>query len=214
MKKIFSAFLMFTSFFSVNAMSDFSNRNLCAGISFPYMNHDYEIGDMDTVTLSGIGLNLNFRQMREEMNIGIFLDADIFLPFSKTIAIDEKTSSISKFSDYEYFFGIDALAGIYTVLFRDGTFNFPVGAGFHIEGFISKEKYDDVIIRESTYTLGLGAWFNLEVNFSKKFGIYAGSKIIYDFYYKFNNRALITTLKDGTCKCWSIVPSVGLLRHF
>lgn len=214
MKKIFFAVLIFLSVFSVSAMSDFSNRTFCAGLSFPYFRHDYKIDGMDTVTLNGIGLNLNIRNMRDEMKLGLFLDSDIFMPFSKTIAIDEKNMKTTKISDYDYFFGIDALAGIYTVLFRDATFNIPVGLGFHIDGFISKQKYDDILIKETVYTLGIGGWLNFEINLSKRFGVYAGTKIIYDFYYKLNNKATISTIHDGSCSCFAVIPAIGVLWRF
>lgn len=214
MKKIIFAFLIFVSLFSANAMTDFSNHTFCLGLSFPYMRHDYKTDDMDTVTLNGIGLNLNYRNMRDTMKIGLFLDADIFMPLSKTVAIDENTMATTKFSDYDFFFGIDALAGIYTVIFRDGTFNLPVGAGFHLEGFMSKQKYDDLTVKESVYTLGIAAWMNVEINLSKRMGVYFGSKFIYDFYYKLNNKARVTEAKDGYGICFSVIPAVGLLWRF
>ena len=214
MKKIIFALLIFASLFSANAMSDFSNRTFCLGFSFPYMRHDYKTDDMDTVTLNGIGLNLNYRNMRDTMKIGLFLDADIFMPFSKTVALDEKTMVTTNFSDYDFFLGIDALAGIYTVLYRNGTFNLPMGAGFHIEGFMSKQKYDDVVVKESVYTLGIGLWTNVEINLTKRMGVYIGSKFVYDFYYKLNNKARITETKDGYGTCFSVIPAMGVLWRF
>ena len=214
MKKIFSVLVFFISFASLSAMSDFSNRTFCMGLSVPYMKHDYKIDEMDTVTLNGIGLNLNLRRMKDDMKLGIFLDSDIFMPLSKTVSLDEENMTTSKFSDYEYFFGIDALAGIYTVLFRDGSLNIPFGLGFHLDGFISKDKYDDIVIKESVYTLGAGLWCNLEINVSKRFGVYLGSKLIYDFYYKMNNKAVVTTVQSGSCKCFTVIPAAGVLWRF
>ncbi|WP_294430441.1 hypothetical protein [uncultured Treponema sp.] len=214
MKKIFSLFVFFISLFSASAMSDFSNRTFCMGLSFPNMKHDYRIDGMDAVTLNGIGLNFNVRRMKDEMKLGIFLDTDIFMPISKTIVVNEQNMTTSKITDYEFFFGIDALAGIYTVLFRDASLNFPVGLGFHLDGFISKEKYDDIIIKESVYTLGAGLWLNLEINVSKRFGVYLGSKFIYDFYYKMNNKSAITTVQSGNCRCFSAIPTAGVLWRF
>lgn len=214
MKKIFFAVLLCVSIFSAGAMSDFAGRTFCAGLSFPYMRHDYRISGMDAVTLSGIGLNLNYRQMREEMKIGLFLDSDLFMPFSKTVALDERISTTTHFSDYDYFFGIDVLVGIYTVLFRDETFNFPIGAGFHLDGFISKQSYEELIIKESVYTLGLGGWLNAEIIVTKRLGMYAGAKVLYDFYYKLNNKAATTTAQDGRSRCFSLIPAVGFLWRF
>jgi hypothetical protein len=214
MKKIIFALLIFASLFSANAMSDFSNRTFCLGFSFPYMRHDYKTDDMDTVTLNGIGLNLNYRNMRDTLKIGLFLDADIFMPFSKTIALDEKTMATTHLSEYEYFFGIDALAGIYTVIFRNANITVPIGAGFHIEGFTSKQKFDDLIVKESVYTLGLGLWLNIEANLTKNFGMFLGTKVIYDFYYKLNYTARITDIQDGSCNCFSVIPALGVLWRF
>ena len=214
MKKIISVLVFFVSFFSLSAMSDFSNRTFCLGLSFPNMKQNYQIDGMDTVTLNGIGLNLNLRRMKDDMKLGIFLDSDIFMPLSKTVSIDEKNMTTSKFSDYEYFFGIDALAGIYTVLFRDGSLNIPLGLGFHLDGFISKDRYDDIVIKESVYTLGAGLWCNLEINISKSFGVYLGSKLIYDFYYKMNNKAVVTTVQSGSCKGYALIPAAGVLWRF
>ena len=98
-------------------------------------------------------------------------------------------------------------------MYRDETFNIPVGAGFHLDGFISKQKYNDEIIKESVYTVGVGAWFNIEVNFSRNMGIYAGSKIGYDFYYKMNSKSWSSVIQDGSCNGFTIIPALGLLWH-
>lgn len=214
MKKIFFAFLISLSLFSAHAMSDFSNKTFCAGISFPVINNDYKLAAFDSMRLNAVGVNLNYRNMNDYMKIGIFLNSDIYMPYSKVIIWDEKYQTTTNLSDYEYFFGTDILAGIYTVLFRDGTFNFPIGAGFHLDGFISKQKNNEVVIKESVYTVGLGAWANAEINLSKRFGVYAGGKVIYDFYYKLNNKATVTTINDGSCRCFAIIPAIGALWRF
>ena len=100
------------------------------------------------------------------------------------------------------------------MLFRDANFNIPFGLGFNLDGFISKQKTDDIIIKESVYSLGIGAWINFEVNFSRTFGIYLGSKVIYDFYYKLNNKAMITETHDGYGNCFSVIPALGVLWRF
>ncbi|WP_296331502.1 hypothetical protein [uncultured Treponema sp.] len=214
MKKIISLLLLFFCIFSASAMSDTSDRSFCFGFSFPYMRHDYKTDDMGTVTLNGIGINLNYRNMRDTMKIGLLIDADIFMPFSKTVALDKDTMTTTKFSEYEYFFGIDALVGIYTALFRSGNWTIPAGLGFHIEGFTSKQKSDDIIIKESVYSLGLGAWINVEANLTKNFGMFLGTKVIYDFYYKLNYTAKITEIEDGTCNCFSVIPAIGFVWRF
>ena len=214
MKKTFSLLLLFFCFFSASAMSDFSDHSFCFGFSFPYMRHDYKLDSMDTVTLNGIGINLNYRNMRDTMKIGLFLDADIFVPFSKTVALDEKNMTTTKISDYKYFFGIDALAGIYTVLFRDGSFTIPVGGGFHIEGFTSKQEQKDLTIKESVYTIGIGVWANIEANISKYFAIYFGTKVIYDFYYNMSYKASISESQNGICTCFSVIPALGVIWRF
>ena len=214
MKKIFFAFLIFASIFSASAMSDFSNKNFCFGISFPTVKNDYKFDSYDSMRLNAVGLNLNYRNMNDYMKIGIFLNTDIYMPYSKVIVLDEKHQTTTNYSDYKYFFGTDILAGMYTVLYRDETFNIPVGAGFHLDGFISKQKNNDEIIKESVYTVGVGAWFNIEVNFSRNMGIYAGSKIGYDFYYKMNSKSWSSVIQDGSCNGFTIIPALGLLWHF
>lgn len=214
MKKIFFVFLFFASLFCASASSDYYSKNLCFGISFPFVNNDYFLENSDSVKLDAIGINLNYRRMKDTMKIGLFLDADIFMPYTKTLIIDEKTQTTTKLSDYEYFFGTDIVAGIYTVLFRNDSISLPFGVGLHLDGYISKQKYESTIIKESVYTVGIGGWLNFEVDISRKFGVYAGSKFVYDFYYKLNNKATLTTVQDGKCKGFTFVPAVGLVWHF
>ncbi|MBQ8013042.1 MAG: hypothetical protein IJ257_01415 [Treponema sp.] len=214
MKKIFFALMFFLCVFSVNAMSDYSNKTFCLGLSFPYMWHDYKSEDMDAVTLHGIGLNLNYRNMNDNMKIGLLVNADIFMPLSKTIAVDENTMTTTYLKDYDYFFGLDMLVGIYTVFFKNGDINIPAGLGFNLDGFISKQKYGDTIVNESVYTLGVGLWANVEINISKNMGVYFGSKFVYDFYHKLSNKAVVTTNHDGLSNCFSVIPAMGVLWHF
>ena len=213
MKKIFFVFLLFASIFSASAMSDFANKNFCFGISFPFIKNDYLLDDVDAVKLNAIAANLSYRSMKDSMKIGLFLDADIFFPYTKTIILNETYQTTTKFSDYDYFFGTDVLAGVYTVLYRDGSINLPIGAGLHLNGSISKQEYASTIVKETVYTVGLGAWFNFEINMTKRFGVYAGSKFAYDFYYKMNSKQTVKTVLDGKCKGFTFIPAVGLIWH-
>ena len=215
MKKIFFAFLIFASLFSANAAGDHSSKTFCLGISFPLIANDYKIDDFDLEKLNAVGINLNARKISDEKKIGIFLDADIFMPYSRVIIWDEKYQTTTKLSDYDYFFGTDILAGFYGSLFRDSTINFPLGVGLHLNGFVSKYSEKKIITKESAYTVGIGAWANFEVTVSKKVGIYAGSKFAYDFYYKSSRSrtASVSSSRDGKCKGFTFVPAVGLLWH-
>lgn len=213
MKKIFFALLLFVSVFSIHAKSAYYNENFCFGLSFPVINNDYLIDNFDSVKLDAVGINLNYRRIKDTMKIGLFLDADIFMPYSKTLILNEKYQTTSKISDYTYFFGTDVLAGIFTVLYHDDSIRIPFGIGLHLDGYISKQKYEKTIIKESAYTVGVGAWVNFEVDFSRRFGAFVGSKFAYDFYYKLNNKAEFTTANDGKCKGFTFVPAVGLVWH-
>ncbi|MBP3771797.1 MAG: hypothetical protein J6I53_03770 [Treponema sp.] len=213
MKKIFFTFLLFVSIFSAEAASDYYAKNFCLGISFPFINNDYLLEDVDSVKLNAVGLNLNYRSMKDTMKIGVFLDADIYMPYTKTLIIDEDTQASTKISDYDYFFGTDVLAGIYAVLYNDSSLSIPFGGGLHIDGYISKQKYETTVVKESVYTLGIGAWVNLEVDVSQKFGVYFGSKLVYDFYYKLNNKAMPNTIQDGKCKGFTFAPALGIVWH-
>ena len=214
MKKIIFAVLVFLSFFSASADGDISEKTFCVGISFPYMTHDYKIDDFDMVKINAVGLNLNARKMKSTMKIGAFLNCDIFMPYSKVIIWNDKYQTTTTISDYKYFMGIDALAGFYGILYQNNTINIPLGLGFHIDGFLSKRKSNNTIIKESTYTVGLGAWINFEVSVSKNIGVFAGSKVIYDFYYKSSTQNNGTVSNDGKCKAFTFIPALGLVWYF
>ena len=216
MKKIFFAFLFCACIFSANALGgDHSSKTLCLGISFPLIANDYKIDDFDLEKLNAVGINLNARKMGEDRKVGIFLDADIFMPYSRVIIWDDKYQTTTTLSDYDYFFGTDVIAGFYTSIFRDGTINLPMGAGLHLDGFVSKRSSKKVITKESAYTSGIGAWANIEVTVSKRLGIYAGSKFVYDFYYKSSRTRTSTasSSRDGKCKGFTFAPAVGMLLH-
>lgn len=215
LRKTFIVGLFCVIMLSAHAMSDISTSSLGLGLSFPYSHQNYNISGMDSIVLSGFGINLNWRTMPEHMMLGFFLDTDVFFPSSKTVNIDENYMTTTQFSDYDYFFGIDVLGGFYTVVYQAGSLSIPFGLGLHLDGYSSKLDYKDYEIKESVYTLGIGAWLNLEVNISKRFGIYAGTKFIYDFYYQLNeNNSSYKVNKTGRCTGFTFVPVVGAIWHF
>lgn len=213
MKKIFFAFLFLISSAGIFAASDFSNSTLSAGLAFPYMKHDYKISGEDSVTLFGMGLNLNYRHQNEGFSYGFFIDSDIYFPTYKTVNLSNSKSATVNFSDYDYFFGVDALAGVYKVLYFNGGAFVPAGIGIHLNGYTSKLEENSYSLKESVYTMGIGAWANYEINLSKKFGVFAGIKVIYDFYYKMKNTGASSDSSSGACNAWQVVPAVGAAFH-
>lgn len=223
MKKIFvilvflfslSGIFAASSSSSSSSSSDSSNSTLSVGVAFPYMKHDYKISGEDSVTLFGPGVNLNYRHQNDGFTYGFFLDSDIYLPAYKTVNISETESTTKNFSDYDYFFGIDALAGVYKVVYSSDGVTVPVGIGIHLDGYTSKLTESSYSIKESVYTMGLGCWANCEINLSEKFGAFAGIKFVYDFYYKMKNSGTLSESNSGSCNAFSVVPAVGVAYHF
>lgn len=213
MKKIFFTFLFLISFAGIFAVSDFSSSTLSVGLAFPYMKHDYKIDGEDSVTLFGMGLNLNYRHQNEEFSYGFFVDSDIYFPAYKTVNLSNSESATKNVSDYDYFFGVDALAGVYKVLHSSEGMVIPAGIGIHINGCTSKLSENSYSIKESVYTMGLGVWANYEVNVSNKFGFFAGIKVIYDFYHQMKNSGIKSDSSSGICNAWQVVPAVGAAFH-
>ena len=213
-KKLFLAAVFFLSAFSIFALSDFSDSTLSVGLAFPYMKHDYQISGQNSVTLFGTGIDLNYRHQNDGFSYGLFLDSNIFVPAYKTVNISESESATKNFSDYDYFFGVDALAGVYKVIFSSEGCVVPAGIGLHLDGYTSKLSESGYSLKESVYTLGFGAWANYEVNVSDRFGVFAGVKVIYDFYYRMSASGSYGGNNSGRCNALTVVPSVGAAFHF
>lgn len=207
-------FLFFFAGIFAFSVSDYSTSTLNVGIAFPYKKHDYKISGQDSVTLFGAGLDLNYRQQLKNFPFGFFIDSNVYFPLSKTVNISDTQTTTKNISDYDYFFGVDALGGIYKVLYKSKDFVFPLGLGIHLDGYTSKLTESDYSIKESVYTMGLGCWANCEINLSKKIGAFAGVKFVYDFYYKMKNSGTSSESNSGSCNAFSVVPAVGVAYHF
>lgn len=214
MKKIFFTFLFLFSLAGIFAAEDVSDSTLNIGIAFPYMNHDYKISGEDSITLFGTGIDFNYRHHNEGYSFGFFMNANIFFPLYKTVNLSDQTTKSKNLSDYDYFFGVDALAGVYKVFFSSKDITVPVGIGIHMDGYTSKLAENSYSIKENAYTMGIGGWTNYEINLSDKIGAYAGIKIIYDFYYKIKNSGVSNESSSGNCNAWSVVPAVGAAIRF
>ncbi len=213
MKRLFLTAVLFLASVSVFAFSDFSDSTLSVGIAFPYLKHDYKISGQDSVTLFGTGIDLNYRHQNEGYTYGLFFDSNVFFPAYRTVNVSESESVTKNFSEYDYFFGVDALAGVYKVIFSSDGCVVPVGIGFHLDGYTSKISESGYSSKESVYTLGLGAWANYEVNVSDRFGVFAGIKVIYDFYCRMSATGNYSGSSSGNCKALTVVPSVGVAFH-
>lgn len=214
MKRIFLIAAFVANFLAFAASA--SEQAFSAGISLPCITNDYFFDEYDKVRINAVGLNLLYRKLPDDKKYGFFLNADIFLPYSKTFIVDENHTESMNLSDYKYFFGMDFLGGIYTNVFSEGIINIPVGAGLHFDAVMSKEKDKYFSYKESVYTVGLGAWANFEMNPSEKIGVYAGAKLNYDFYYKISGKG--KGLKDasdsGNCSGFSVIPAIGVIVKF
>lgn len=214
MKKIFFAFLILFSVAGIFAAEDVSDSTLNVGIAFPYMKHDYKINGEDSIKLFGTGIDFNYRRRNSGYSFGFFMDANIFFPLYKTVNLSDKTTASKNLSDYEYFFGVDALAGVYKVVFSSKDITVPAGIGIHLDGYTSKLSENSYSIKESAYTMGIGGWTNYEINLSDNVGVFAGIKVIYDFYYKMKNTGVSSGSSSGKCDAWSFVPTVGAAIRF
>lgn len=214
MKKILFILALIISAGAAFASGDYSNTTFSAGISFPYMKHDYKISGEDSITLFGTGLKLNYRHQNEGFSYGLFLDSDIYIPTYKTVNLSGTETVTKNAFNYDYFFGIDVLAGVYKVLYRSGEVLVPAGIGIHLDGYTSKLSEDSASVTERICTMGLGAWANYEVNVSEKFGVFAGIKVVYDFYYRMTNNGSSDDSTSGNCKAWAVTPAAGVAFHF
>lgn len=214
MKRIIFALLFLFTFSGIFAISDFSNSTLSVGIAFPYMKHDYKIENEDSITLFGTGVDLNYRHQNEGFSYGLFINASLYFPAYKTVNLSDSKTTSKNVSDYDYFFGIDTLAGVYKVLHRSEGVVIPAGIGIHLDGYANKLSENGYSVTERVYTMGIGGWANYEVNVSEKFGVFAGIKVIYDFYHQMKNSGAASCSDSGTCNAWAVIPAVGAAFHF
>lgn len=212
-KKLF--LLLVLSAFSLNAfaLGDVSDKSLSVGPAAPFIWQHIKSDDPVETRIYSFGLNLNYRQLVPQQQFGVFLDSTVYFPLSRS-EIHDGTSYTTKFNDYDYFFGVDCLAGIYSVFVRSGSIAIPVGAGIHLDGMGSKDKNSNSSLKRTVFNIGTGIWGNCEFNFTKNIGVYGGVKVLYDFYFRSNEKASSSHKDSGFSNTLSFIPSIGMVFHF
>ncbi len=198
---------------NVFALGDVSDRTLSAGVTVPFFYQNIKNDDPVETKIFGVGLNINYRQLFPNSKAGFFTDASVFMPISRSENYDG-TSVTSKFNDYEYYFGIDSLSGIYSVLLRSNSIAIPFGAGIHLDGMMSKYARDSSSIKKMGYTAGVGIWSNFEVSVSSSIGFFGGVKVLYDFYYYTSVKGSSNSSDKGLTNSVEVLPAIGLIFHF
>ncbi len=195
---------------TVFALGDVSDKSVSMGLTIPFFYQNIRSNDPVEAKIFGVGLNFNYRQLLPVKKIGFFTDASVFMPISRTETYDS-SSVTSKFTDYEYYFGIDSLTGIYSVLFRSGSISIPVGLGVHLDGMMSKYKTSESSTKYVGYTVGTGLWSNFEANITKNMAFFAGLKVMYDFYYHSSAKGSSNSSDKGLTNSVEFFPTAGVI---
>lgn len=213
MKKILALFAVLAAVLPAFSLNDYSETTFSVGAAFPYMRQDFKIQGLKSETLSGAGVNITYRHKKEDTALGFFINSDIYFPTKKTLNLTEGYLITTSYSDYDYFFGVDALSGIYAPVFKSSGIVIPLGAGIHLDSCTSKYSSKTTSLKETVFTLGAGAWVNCEINVNKTFGFFGGLKFSYDFYFRLKETGSSSASDSGNCNAWSIAPSLGVSFH-